>query len=345
MATGSELHLVVPGICGPLAEVQSLKKSPVIKRWTQVLARSLCAPSPTSIHGVIASIFNLTVEGDFPAAAFSLLAVDSYEASMNYMCADPVHLEADMHHAVLTSSTDLDISENEAVALCGALNEHFKQDGLSFIRKGAGSWFVVSNENICINTTPLADAVGRNVNFLLPKGESSAMWKQLMTEAQMLLHSNEINSERESRGKQSINSIWFHGCGNLPAVTDCRVSSVCSNDGIFKGLAAHVQCDYLPLLASAREYADIVLSEKDKTVNVFHLSDLENLVNYTDVTIWLEKLTEVLEQWIYPLLKMARKNRINVFLYPCSEKQYQFSKYDALKFWRQVKLEQHVKRY
>lgn len=345
MTAGRELHLVIPGICGPLADIQPLQQHPVINRWTRVLARSSSHSSPSNVHDVIASLFKLTVEDDFPAAALSLLADDSFDATMNVMCADPVHLEADLDHAVLTSSTDLDITEMESAVLCDALNEHFKQDSLSFIRRDSGHWFVVSRNSICLNTTSLADAVGRNVNFLLPEGDSSASWKQVMTEAQMLLHAHAINYERENRGKQSINSLWFHGSGDLPDVLNCPVSSVCSNDGIFKGLAAHVQCDYLPLPASAMEYADVLETANSNRVNVLHLSDLENLVNYTDVTLWLEKLTEILEQWVYPLLKMANSNNINVFLYPCNEKQYQFSKYDALKFWRQGKLEQHVKRY
>jgi len=61
--------------------------------------------------------------------------------------------------------------------------------------------------------------------------------------------------------------------------------------------------------------------------------------------VWTEGLLELLENWFYPLLKMAHKNNINVILYPCNNKQYHFSKNDHLRFWRRGKLEQHVHSY
>ncbi|MCG6937901.1 MAG: hypothetical protein LJE83_06965 [Gammaproteobacteria bacterium] len=345
MAAGSELHIIVPGLCGPLAEIQSLKNNPDISRWIKVLSRASCTASSPGIHHVLASIFDLSIDGDFPSAALSLLATAKYAASMNYMCADPVYLQADLERAILTSSADLDICESEAAALCDVLNAHFKQDGLCFIREGINSWFVASKDRILINTTALSDAVGRNVNYILPQGDSSAFWKQVMTEAQMLMHSHDINDIRERRGMPAINSLWFHGSGELPEAAGCRVTSVCSDDDVFKGLASHVQCDYLPLTASVDEYLDYLLSSAEKSVNVLHLGDLEQLVNYTDVTPWLGSLSEVLDEWIYPVIKMANKNNIKVMLYPCNEKQYQISKYDGMKFWRQQKLEEHVNSY
>jgi len=345
MAANTELHMIVPGICGPLAELQPLKNDPVIKRWIKVLARSDYSPSSTTLDDVITSLFGLSITGDFPTAALSLLALDMYEDELHYMCADPVHLQADMDHAILTSSVDLNISENESAVLCDVLNQHFDQDNLNFIRAGKDNWFVSSREKIYLNTTPLAEAVGRNVNFILPKGASSVFWKQVLTEAQMLMHVNEINDKRECAGLQTINSLWFYGSGELPDAKNCRVRTVCSNGNVFKGLARQLQCQYIRLPASVYEYTNYLTETDDNAVNVFHLSELEHLPNYTDVSLWQEKAAQVLEQWIYPLVEMANKNNINVYLYPCNGKQYQFSRYDTLKFWRQEKLEEHVSSY
>ena len=124
-----------------------------------------------------------------------------------------------------------------------------------------------------------------------------------------------------------------------------NVSSVCSNQGALKGIAKLINSDYLTVPGTANEYASHLLADKNTSVNVLHLSEIEHLVNYTDVSLWLGKLTELLEHWIYPLLKVAYKNNIKVILYPCNNKQYQFSKYDFLKLWQQGTLEQHVNRY
>jgi len=354
----AELHLIVPGLCGPLAETQSVKNSAVLEKWINTLARAGSRPSPANVNDVLVSIFNLKIKTDFPSAALTLLANDMYDDSRFCMHADPVHLRADMDHAVLTSSKDLDISDHESKVLCETLNQHFNQDGLRFVALQNDQWFVLAEKEIHLNTTPLVEAVGRNINFILPDGEHSTRWKKLLTEAQMLMFSHEVNVTRESNGFMSINSLWFHGSGELPVMLNgeygigkCRseigndVSSVCSNQDMLKGLAILIKSDYLTLPDTADEYARHLLAYKKNSINVLHLAGIEHLVNYTDVSLWLDKLTELLEHWIYPLLKVANKNNIKVILYPCNKKQYHFSKYDFLKFWQQGKLEQHVNSY
>jgi len=346
----SELHIVVPGICGPLAETQSLQHSHVLNKWINILSKSQEVSSTDSVNDVIASILNLTIEDDFPSAALTLLANDPYDESKHYMFADPVHLQADMDHAILTSSEDLNINAEEAALLCDSLNRHFNQDGLDFIVLQNKQWLVSTTDKIQLNTTPLVEAVGRNVNFILPEGEGATHWKKILTEAQMLMHLHEVNTAREKESKLSINSLWFHGSGNLPAshkhvAGKENVSSICSNQAMLNGLANHVKCNYIMLPESTSEYIEYLLANTNNSVNVLHLSDLEHLVNYTDVDPWLGRLTALLEHWIYPLLKVANNKNIKVTLYPCNKKQYHFSKYDFLKFWRQAKLEQYVNSY
>jgi len=346
----SELHIVVPGLCGPLAETQSLQHSHVLKKWIKFLSKSQDVSSAGNVNDVIVSIFNLTIEGDFPSAALTQLANDQYDESRHYMFADPVHLQADMDHAILTSNEDLNVNAEEAALLCDSLNRHFNQDGLDFIALQNKQWLVSTTDKIQLNTTPLVEAVGRNVNFILPGGEGATHWKKILTEAQMLMHSHELNAAREKASKPSINSLWFHGSGNLPAshkheAGKENVSSICSNQAMLNGLAKHVNCDYLMLPDLASDYIEYLLANANNSVNVLHLSDLEHLVNYTNVDPWLGKLNALLEHWIYPVLKVANNKKIKVTLYPCNKKQYHFSKYDFLKFWRQAKLEQYVNSY
>ncbi len=341
----SELQLVVPGICGPLAETQPLKSSHVIDRWIKTLSKSLCLPSQGSTNDVIASIFKLKFKSDFPSATLTLLANDIYDPALFYMHADPVHLRADMDRVVLTSSADLNISDAESATLCKMLNQHFNQDGLSFVFLNKNQWFVASNKKIKIKTTSLLDATGRNINFILPDGGDAVRWKQILTEAQMLMHSQQLNDLRENAGLLSINSIWFHGSGELTDLKNDKINSLCSKQDMLKGLANVIKCDYLEVPDSVNEYTDYLLSCKQASVNVLHLAELEHLVNYSDVRPWLNQLTETLDCWIYPLLEFAVKNNIKVTLYPCNEKKYQFSKYDVLKFWSKGKLEEHVNSY
>jgi hypothetical protein len=345
MNANSELHLILPGVCGPLAEIQSLKNNPVIKHWIKTLSKSHCSPAPENMHGVITSLFKLSDGVDIPTAALIMLANDMVDTALHYMHADPVHLRADLDHAVLTSSADLAISDTEADVLCEALNQHFNEDGLNFFRIDKNQWFVSSKKKIQMNTTSLVEATGRNINFLLPQGPGSSNWKQRLTEAQMLLHAHDININRENTGQQSINSLWFHGSGEQPVLNESVVTSVCSDDDLFKGLASLVKCDYLEVPDSVSDYTEHLLSRNNNAVHVFHLSELEHSVNYTDVSLWLDKLTDVLTDWVYPLIKVANKHNIKIVLYPCNAKQYQFTKYDLFKFWHQGTLEQHISSY
>ncbi len=360
MKTNAEIHLVIPGICGPVAEVHTLKSSGEIKKWITILSKAAlakatglsaaCSSSQESVYEVLSTITGLQCDNDFPAAAFTLLARDEQnDNSRYYMYADPVHLQADLDHAILTSSVDLNISESESSDLCAILNHHFEQDGLVFERLNKDEWLLSSPNKIEMSTTPLSQAVARNVNFILPKGKGSDYWKKVLTEAQMLMYSSDVNNSRENNGEQSINSLWFHGSGELPILNttteNAKVSSICSNDIVLKGLAKHIGSDYIRRPLSASDYIDYLLNNHHGKASLFHLTELEHLINYTDTNIWLEQLTELLEKWVYPLIKLAGKNNIKVVLYPCDNKQYHFSKYDAMKFWRKAQLDNYISTY
>ena len=76
MPVSSELHIIVPGICGPLAETQSLKNHKGVEQWVQSLSKAKASSSSTSANDVLSEIFNLKIEGDFPSAAFELTGND-----------------------------------------------------------------------------------------------------------------------------------------------------------------------------------------------------------------------------------------------------------------------------
>jgi hypothetical protein len=342
MNVKAELHIIMPGVCGPLAEVAMLKNNAVIDNWIKLLSRADRYPSATNVHGVVAGLFNLASDKDIPSAALTMLANDSHDAALHYMHADPVHLRADLDHAVLTSSIDLAISEQQSMLLCDALNKHFNQDGLTFIQLHTGQWLVSCEHQIKMKTTPLIDATGRNINFLLPQGEDAGDWKRVLNEAQMLLHAHEINTLRENAGQQSINSLWFYGCGELPERADNNISSVCSDHDMLKGLARHSACDHRRLPDSATEYMDYLKGNQSGGVYLLHISDLEHLINYTDVSLWLNELEDTLNRWLYPLVKAAHDSHIKLMLYPCNGQKYHLAKSNAFRFWKKGTVEQHI---
>lgn len=349
MAHDKTLHLVVPGICGPISDIRQLTSSNGLAKWIDTLARARCSDSQNNANDVLSVITGLGNTGDFPAAALTLFAEDSYDSSLFYMHADPVHLRADMDHAVLTSSADMAINKQESEALSLSLNRHFEEDGLCFITLDENRWLLSSKEKINLETTPLVDAIGRNVNFILPTGKDAMRWRQILTEIQMLMFSHEVNQSREDRGQLSINSLWFHGSGELKYGDDSPVYKngdyrFCSNNHVVKGLAKYLRCEHAELPTDAADYIQL-LSGHENSDDVLLISDLQHLVNYTDAEPWLSQLTITLNNWIYPLLSFANKNNIKLNLYPCNSKQYQFSRYDYLRSWRRILTKNNLEHY
>ena len=50
----------------------------------------------------------------------------------------------------------------------------------------------------------------------LPTGKDGKQWHTVLNEMQILLHTAQVNIERERRGDLPINSLWFWGSGRLP---------------------------------------------------------------------------------------------------------------------------------
>jgi hypothetical protein len=145
------------------------------------------------------------------------------------------------------------------------------------------------------------------------------MWRQCLTEAQMLLHTHEVNQQREDSGLMSINSLWLHGSGDLSDINKKAhsISSICSDQMMLKGLADFSQCDHFEMPVSVDIYLNTLSTCVQSTDHILYLHDLEHLTNYTDTTPWLSGLAKILDNWLYPLLHAANKNNIKVTLYPC----------------------------
>ena len=342
MSKKQELHVIVPGLCGPLAEIPSTHKQPQLQRWINTLARAVSAPSGKDLYSVLNAVFSLDTSGEFPSAWFTLLATQDIRSGYYYLHADPVNLRADIDHAVLTSSDDFGLSEGEAAAFCETLNKHFAEDGLRFFYSDHRHWFVESDKAVSLQTTPLSYAVARNINLLLPQGEDATRWKQILNESQMLLFSHPLNEQRENRGQAAVNSLWFHGGGSPPPAVDTDIAMVYSNEMLLQGIATHIGADIRPLPDDASTYMAQQLHQDAGGQHVLHLSALEHCANYTDTSIWLQALDVLLDEWLYPLLAQASKNRFDIILYPCNGRCYRFDGRQRYRFWRRGRVEQHL---
>jgi len=361
------LQMLVPGLCGPLPGIQQIVDDQNVKNVFSQLAKAELKALPShDLHSLLIHLFKLETKNpttcdSFPAAALSLLGcteqhndrqflskeemIDLDVENNYFLHADPVHLRAEMDHAVLVGTGDLNLASAESKELSQKLHQHFKEDDVDVFAVDANHWYVKTKNSQEISTVNLTDAIGRNVNFILPSGHDETYWKQFLNESQMLLHMDENNQQRECHGQLPVNSVWLHGGGALSdlALNEVNnISSVCSDDRVLIGLAKH--CD-LPKCHSVDSVEKLYLriSEQDKPL--LHINSLLPWLNYTDTQMWQQQLEKVYASWLKPLLAMVKQGKLRLTLYPCNNQSYTFNRRYHYKFWRKDRIENYVSTY
>ena len=334
----ARLSIVVPGLCGPLPHLESIGSA--ADGLHELLKTSRQSPDAADGYAQqMMQLFGMATDMPVAEAALALLGHGIDVDNDCVIHADPVHLMADMDHAILSDSEVLDIRPEEAEQLIDEINVHFADDGFQLIHTDANNWFI--RLKVCeLNTTPLYKAVGRNINHLLPTGADADRWKRFMNEVQMLLHNSGVNQQREQRGEMSINSLWLWGEGVLPEKGNSKLSIIFTDDDFASGLARLNEVERVPLSKTSEVMKNI--EERKQTVVV--LKQMFAPCNYGDVTLWAQAL-DSLYQWITPLVDGARNAGIATWLYPCNGKAYKMNSGFNLKFWSKQKLENYVETY
>ena len=155
------------------------------------------------------------LEEPLPHAAIAL-AGEGAPAEGLWMHADPVHLHVQRDGLVLHPPALLELTRPEAEVLVAALQDLFRDDGLRFALHAPDRWYVRVPQGEVPLTTPLERALGADIFGLLPQGQGRLNWRSALTEAQMLLSAQEVNSHRAARGQPEANSVWFWGPGQSP---------------------------------------------------------------------------------------------------------------------------------
>src|SRR5881394_661509 len=151
--------------------------------------------------------------------------------------ADPVHVRIDREHTTLHTAAVLEIERAEADALVETLQRHFASDGFEFRAPAPDRWYVRVPAGEVPDTMPLDEALGRNVQKVMPTGTGRIKWPTALTEIQMVLGAHEVNAARDSAGRPVINSIWVWGGGERPAKLAAPYAAVHADHAFARGLA------------------------------------------------------------------------------------------------------------
>jgi hypothetical protein len=138
--------------------------------------------------------------------------------------------------------SDLDAAEGSA--LLSSLRAQFASDGIEFLERGPGRWWVTLAEPQQLETSPPDAALGKPLIAHLPRGADAARWRRWLSEMQMLLFEHPVNRSRESGGLPPVNYVWIWGGGTLRAADSAApVAAVFTQAPLLRDLAQAVGID------------------------------------------------------------------------------------------------------
>jgi hypothetical protein len=150
--------------------------------------------------------------------------------------ADPVHLMPVRDDVRIVAQPELTLEA--ARALAARCNDGLAERGLALDVPCAARWYLRSTRALAFDAPDTESAVGQDLFPLLPQGADGAYVRRVLTELQMTLHDDPVNTAREAAGELTVNGVWIWGGGALPAFADAPDSlpPLESDDPVVRGL-------------------------------------------------------------------------------------------------------------
>jgi hypothetical protein len=318
-------ELIVPGLFGGQAGARLRALELLLARGR--VARSEAQPLEDWLHDV----FELDATA-LPAGALTLLGSKGDPGEACWARTDPVHLRLMRDRLIVVPSAAFAVSQEEAAALCEALNRHFA-GVLALNAVQPHRWCARLEREIPVQACAPLEVAGRDVALTLPDGAAGKRWQSLCNEAQMLLHAHPVNEAREARGEPAINSLWLWGVGRAPRAAPGRWQSLAADDPVALGLARLSGARPRPLPESAGAWLERAPQDGR------HLAVLDALrapLALGHAAEYEETLAALERGWFGPLLAALRAGRIGMLTVhvPDGGAAFETIRGDLRRFWR-----------
>lgn len=296
---------------------------------SRLLGRACLTRRPVSLSQLLCEPFGLTA----PAIAGASARLDGLEVGDRaWLLADPVNLRIDRDRALLADVGVMHLSQADADTLVDALNRHFADDGLRFFAPHPARWYLSLPAAPDATFTSLPDAIGENVDPLLPQGADGLQLGRLINEMQMLLFAHPLNQARESRGEPPVNSLWLWGAGHAaPRAPQARLFIAHPLSERLAGIAG-LDADRTPPDCNA------LLAALDDTADCrVELDPLLGPAQYRDAWGWREAIAGLERDWFAPLvtaLAAGRLQTLTLLSHGECGLQARIGRRDLWKFWR-----------
>lgn len=136
------------------------------------------------------------------------------------------HWAVGMGDAVMQDPSVLGLTPTEDQQLFELLQHWLTEDGITLhALPGVLGCFRATGPGVpLVATASLSRVIGGDVNAWLPGDASAAHLRRLQNEFQMLMYNHPLNDARAAARQRSVNSIWWHGTGVLPAGFDAAAA-------------------------------------------------------------------------------------------------------------------------
>ncbi len=272
-------------------------------------------------------------EEPIAAGALTFAAAGGEPGDACWARADPVHLRLVQERLIVAPPPALSVSQQEADALCEALNRHFAGI-LALHAVDPLRWCARLEQELPIEAASPLEVAGRDVDLSLPGGEAGKRWHAMLNEAQMLLHAHAVNEAREARGEPTVNSLWLWGVGRAPRGARGPWQSVSAADPVALGFARLSGARALALPESAASWLDAAPEDGRHLVVLDALRAPHALGNAAE---YRERIEALEAGWFAPVLAALRSGRIGMVTLRVPDAEgaaFEAIRGDLRRFWR-----------
>ena len=336
------LHILIPDLLSPLKLWhKDFGFEPQSHSIATLLENSQIKAVPfQGLEACLFSLLGFSANEELPYAYFRArkerINSELVTHKGTFLCADPVHLKAGASEIILDVDPLADLNEEESAQLIAKLNAHFAEDGLKFVKGSYNHWYLLLDRDNSIQTTPLAELRGKDISKYLPYSDKINL-HQLQNEIQMLLHSAEVNTQRQQAGKLVVNSLWFWG-GGMQTKARTRVRTVIGGGTRGELVASIARCRFLH---SAVEPKQELAQLKAGGHHLLILDQLTAFALKDDLDAWQQQLNKLESEWFNPITTLFNKGKLELLIQTCDGKSYLPQKVGLFtQLWNKVKRNQ-----
>jgi hypothetical protein len=338
---GPILHILAPGLLDRARQwAADYGSFPRFAGIEAIMARSRRHALPAhGIDATLCSLFGLTAaaDRDLPLASVRRCGFKGGHRDAGFwLCADPVHLSADLTKVFLRDSASLKITQAEANALASLFAAHFADKEWELEIGSPTHWHLRLPAAAKIRTHPLRAVMGKAIEAYLPVGEERLAWRVLLNEIQMLFHGAEINRERESRDDPPINGLWLSGAGVLPAASllHTELTALWADDPLAIGLGRLAGIEVKPMPQSI----GVIPTANDCGSHLVCLESMLAPASYDEFSAWSGVLGVLETAWFKPIYKEIATGELRqCHVYDCAGQQFSLNRARCWRVWHRRK--------